>query len=86
MGLRDDSARPQRVSGLAHIHNRRAESVRNPIALNVKFGDDSALSALTCTQWTAAFRTKGRLPLGEVWLRVGAIIAEFNISGYGVAR
>ena len=29
--------------------------------------------------------SKGRRPLGEAWLRVGAIIAEFNISGYGVA-
>ena len=30
--------------------------------------------------------SKGRRALGEAWLRVGAIIAEFNISGYGVAR
>ena len=30
--------------------------------------------------------SKSRRPLGEDWLRVGAIIAEFNISGYGVAR
>ena len=28
----------------------------------------------------------GGRPLGEVWLRVGAIIAEFNMDGYGVAR
>ena len=34
----------------------RAESARNPIALHVKFGDDSALSAFTRTQWTAALR------------------------------
>ena len=55
MGLRADSARRQRVSGSARIHSRRAESARNPIALHVKFGDDSALNALTRTQWTAAF-------------------------------
>ena len=30
--------------------------------------------------------TKGRGPLGEDWLRVGAIIAEINMNGYGVAR
>ena len=30
-------------------------------------------------------RSKGRRPLGEAWLRMGAIIAEFNISSYGVA-
>ena len=29
---------------------------------------------------------KGRRPLGEAWLRVGAIITAFNISLYGVAR
>ena len=29
---------------------------------------------------------KGRRPLGEAFLRVGAIITEFNISGYGLAR
>ena len=31
-------------------------------------------------------RCKGRLPLGEAFLRVGAIIAEFNKGSYGVAR
>ena len=30
--------------------------------------------------------SEGRRPLGEAWLRVGAIIAEFNNGGYGVAR
>ena len=54
MGLRADSARPQRVSGSARTDNRRAESARKPIALHVKFGDDSALNAFTRTQWTAA--------------------------------
>ena len=33
-----------------------------------------------------AILTKGRHPLGEAWLRVGAFIAEFNMDGYGVAR
>ena len=55
MGLRADSARSQRVSGSARTDSQRAESARNPIAANVKFGDDSALSAFTRTQWTAAF-------------------------------
>ena len=55
MGLRADSARPQRVSGSACTDSRRAESARNPIASHAKFGDDSALNALTRTQWTAAF-------------------------------
>ena len=64
MGLRADSARPQRVSGSARTDIRRAESARNPIASHVNFGDDSALSAFTRTQWTAAFSlsyTRGRL-------------------------
>ena len=55
MGLRADSARPQRVSGSARTDSRRAESARNPIASHVNFGDDSALSAFTRTKWTAAF-------------------------------
>ena len=55
MGLRAGSARPQRVSGSARTDSQRAQSARNPIAANVKFGDDSALSAFTRTQWTAAF-------------------------------
>ena len=42
------------VAGL--MADPRAESARNPIALHVKFGDDSALSAFTRTQWTAAFK------------------------------
>ena len=58
MGLRSDSARPQHVSGSVRIHSRHAESARNPIALHVKFGDDSALSAFTRTQWTAVFRVQ----------------------------
>ena len=32
------------------------------------------------------YTSKGRRPLGEAWLRAGAIIAEFNMDGYGVAR
>ena len=52
MGLRVDSARW--LSGSARTNSRRTESARNPIASHVKFGDDSALSALTRTQWTAA--------------------------------
>ena len=55
MGLRADSARPRRVSGSARTDSQRAESPRNPIASHIKFGDDSALNALTRTQWTAAF-------------------------------
>ena len=39
MGLRADSARPQRVSGSARTDSQRAESARNPIAANVKFSD-----------------------------------------------
>ena len=54
MGLRADSARPQRVSGSARTDSERAESARNPIASHVNFGDDSALNALMRTQWTAA--------------------------------
>ena len=49
MVLRADSARPQRVSGSPCTDSRRAESARNPIASHVKFGDDSALNALTRT-------------------------------------
>ena len=48
MGLRADSARTD---------SRSAESARNPISSHVKFGDDSAPSAFTRTQWTAAFRS-----------------------------
>ena len=55
MGLRADSARPQRVSGSARTDSRRAESARNPIASHVNLGDDSAPSTFTRTQWTAAF-------------------------------
>ena len=59
MGLRADSARPQRVSGSARTDSQRAESARNPIASHANFGDDSALSALTRTQWTAALSISG---------------------------
>ena len=55
MGLRADSALPQRVSGSASTDSRRAESA-NPIASHANFGDDSALSAVTRTQWTAALK------------------------------
>ena len=53
MGLRAESARPQRVSGSART-SRRAESARNPIATHAKFGDYSAMNALTRGQWTVA--------------------------------
>ena len=49
MGLRADSARPHCVSDSARTDSRRAESARNPIVSHVKFGDDSALNALTRT-------------------------------------
>ena len=55
MGLRADSARPQRVSGSARTDSRRAESARNPITAHVKFGDDCANSQPGLSQWTAAF-------------------------------
>ena len=38
--------------------SEHAESARNPIASHVNFGDDSALSAFTRTQWTVVFRMK----------------------------
>ena len=63
MGLRADSARPQRVSGSARTDSQRAESVRNPIASHVNFGDDSALSTFTRTQWTAAFTRQIGVPV-----------------------
>ena len=47
MGLRADSACPQRISGSARTDSRRAESARNPIASHVNFSDDSALNAFT---------------------------------------
>ena len=56
MGLRAGSARPQRVSGSARTDSQRVQSARNPIASHVNFDDDSAPSAFTRTQWTAAFR------------------------------
>ena len=37
------------------------------------------------TQSNISKNSKGRRPMGETWLRVGAIIAEFNIGCYGVA-
>ena len=60
MGLGADSARPQRVSGSARTDSQSAESARNPIAAHVKFGDYSALNALTRTQWTAALTPRRR--------------------------
>ena len=62
MGLRAGSARPQRVSGSARTDSQRAQSARNPIASHVKFGDDSALSPFTRTQWTAALTVRGPNP------------------------
>ena len=55
MGLLADSAHPQRVSGSARTDSRRAESARNPIAADVKFGDDCATAQPGLSQWTAAF-------------------------------
>ena len=55
MGLRADSARPQRVSGSARTDSRRAESARNPIIAYVKFGDDCASAQPGLFQWMAAF-------------------------------
>ena len=55
MGLRADSARPQRVSGSVRTDSQHSESARNPIASHANFGDDSALGAFTRTQWTATF-------------------------------
>ena len=61
MGLRVDSVRPQRVSGSARTDSRRAESARNPIAVHVKFGDDSALNALKRNPVNSGLsRDKGR--------------------------
>ena len=69
MGLRAGSARPQRVSGSARTDSQRAESARNPIPSHVKFGDDSALNALTRTQWTAALILKAILSwMGDIIL------------------
>ena len=61
MGLRADSARTQRVSGSARTESRRTESARNPIASHFNFGDDSALNALTRTQWTATLKMASRV-------------------------
>ena len=69
MGLHADSARPQRVSGSARTDCRRAESARNPIASHVNFGDDSALSAFTRTQWTAAFTGIMNIALSRINFR-----------------
>ena len=55
MGLRADSARPQRVSGSARTESRRTEPARNPIAVYVKFGDDCANVQPGLSQWTATF-------------------------------
>ena len=70
MGLRVDSARPQRVSGSARTDSRRAESARNPIASHVNFGDDSALNAFTRTQWRATLKAAVH------WVRVSALSSE----------
>ena len=64
MGLRADSARPQRVSGSARTDSRRAESARNPITSHVIFGDDSALNALTRTYY--GFQTVCKCPFGAL--------------------
>ena len=87
MGLRADSARPQRFSGSARTDSQRAESARNPIASHVNFGDDSALSAFTPTQWTAAFRrhvwrwtSEKDITLFLVWLQgKGSAVSETTI-------
>ena len=82
MGLRVDSARPQRVSGSARTDIRRAESARNPIASHVNFGDDSALSAFTRTQWTAAFTCINgdeAVPSVQVWYSTSEWLDNHNI-------
>ena len=50
MGLRADSARPQRVSSSARTDSRRDESARTPIAAHAKFGDDCANAQPCLTQ------------------------------------
>ena len=76
MGLRADSARPQCVSGSARTDSQRAESARNPIASHVNFGDDSALNALTHTQWTAALRVS--LYISTTFLTTLAVLNSEN--------
>ena len=71
MGLRADSARPQRVSGSARTDSQRAELARNPIASHVNFGDDSTLSAFTRTQWTAALTGRGKSSVCFMFALVG---------------
>ena len=44
------------------------------------------LDMINVSRNTTSRNTEGDRPLGEAWLRVGAIIAEFNMGGYGVAR
>ena len=82
MGLRADSARSQRVSGSARTDSQRAESALNPIAANVKFGDDSALSAFTRTQWTAALKSEASAAaLRPAVSRVGAAAERRGRAG-----
>ena len=75
MGLRADLARPQRVSGSARTDSQRAEWAHNPVAFHVNFGDDSALNALTRTQWTAALRASLRRIL-----RADCLLKKINYS------
>ena len=58
MGLRADSARRLSVRAETLTRWRRAESARNPIAANVKFGDDCANAQPGLSQWTAAFKQR----------------------------
>ena len=41
---------------LSPTDSRRAESVRNPTAVHVKFGDDCANAQPGLSQWTAALK------------------------------
>ena len=56
MGLRADSARRLLVRAEPLTRCGLAESARNPIAANVKFGDDCANAQPCVSQWTAALR------------------------------
>ena len=78
MGLRADSARPQRVSGSARTDSRRAEPARNPIASHVNFGDDSAWmrSRAVRTQWTAALTRGFGCQRAKMAIAVGTYLAK----------
>ena len=72
----------QRVSGSARTDSQRAESARNPIASHVNFGDDSALSAFTRTQWTAAFRRNHNPAKLYKDTRTNPVLPSFSSESY----